>query len=32
MHEGLIIVHGTPEELIGNPKARRVYLGETFHL
>ncbi|MDR1946823.1 MAG: LPS export ABC transporter ATP-binding protein [Desulfovibrio sp.] len=32
MHEGLIIVHGTPEELIRNPKARRVYLGETFQL
>ncbi|MDR1685872.1 MAG: LPS export ABC transporter ATP-binding protein [Desulfovibrio sp.] len=32
MHEGLIIVHGTPEELINNPKARRVYLGETFQL
>jgi lipopolysaccharide export system ATP-binding protein len=32
MHEGLIIVHGTPEELISNPKARRVYLGETFQL
>ncbi|MDR2125148.1 MAG: LPS export ABC transporter ATP-binding protein [Desulfovibrio sp.] len=32
MHEGKIIVHGTPEELINNPKARRVYLGETFQL
>ena len=30
MHEGQVIVKGTPEELVQDPKARRVYLGETF--
>lgn len=32
MHEGTVIVHGSPEELINNPKARRVYLGEGFSM
>jgi lipopolysaccharide export system ATP-binding protein len=30
MHEGTVIVQGTPEELVNDPKARRVYLGEGF--
>ena len=30
MHEGIVIVQGTPEELVNDPKARRVYLGEGF--
>ncbi len=32
MHEGQVIIEGTPEELVSNPKARRVYLGEGFTL
>jgi lipopolysaccharide export system ATP-binding protein len=32
MHEGSIIVQGPPENLIHDPKARRVYLGEHFTL
>lgn len=32
MHEGQVILHGTPEELVNNPRARRVYLGESFCL
>ncbi len=32
MHEGQVIVKGTPEELVQDPKARRVYLGETFSM
>jgi len=32
MHEGTVIVQGTPDELINNPKARRVYLGEGFSM
>lgn len=32
MHEGQVIVQGTPDELIKNPKARRVYLGEGFSM
>lgn len=32
MHEGQVIVQGTPEELVQDPKARRVYLGESFRM
>ncbi|MDR1490049.1 MAG: LPS export ABC transporter ATP-binding protein [Desulfovibrio sp.] len=32
MHEGVIIVQGTPDEVVGDPRARRVYLGETFQM
>ena len=32
MHEGAIIVQGTPEELVSDSKARRVYLGEDFSM
>jgi lipopolysaccharide export system ATP-binding protein len=32
MHEGTVIVQGTPEELVNDPKARRVYLGEGFSM
>lgn len=30
MHEGEVIVHGSPTDLVNDPKARRVYLGEGF--
>ena len=30
--EGQIILHGTPQEVVDNPRARRVYLGEGFSL
>lgn len=32
LHEGQIIVQGTPSELVENSKARRVYLGEGFSM
>ncbi|MDR0338679.1 MAG: LPS export ABC transporter ATP-binding protein [Desulfovibrio sp.] len=32
MHEGQVIVHGTPDDLINDSKARRVYLGEAFQM
>lgn len=32
MHEGTVIVQGTPEDLVNDPKARRVYLGEGFSM
>lgn len=32
MHEGQVIIEGTPEAIVANPKARRVYLGESFSL
>lgn len=30
MHEGTVIIQGSPEDLVNDPKARRVYLGEGF--
>ncbi len=32
VHEGEVIITGTPAELVNDPKARRVYLGESFCL
>ncbi len=32
MHEGMVIVQGSPSDLINDPKARRVYLGESFYM
>lgn len=32
VHEGQIILEGPPDTIVNDPKARRVYLGETFHL
>lgn len=32
MHEGEVIIEGTPEAIVADSKARRVYLGEGFSL
>lgn len=32
LHEGRIMVEGTPEEIVRNAQARKIYLGEGFHL
>ena len=32
IHEGHIIKHGTPAEIVDDPMVRRLYLGETFQL
>lgn len=32
MHEGQAIIEGTPEAIVADPKAQRVYLGEGFCL
>ena len=32
MHEGQVIINGAPEEIVADPKARRVYLGEDFSM
>lgn len=32
MAEGKILIAGTAEELINDPKAREIYLGEKFHM
>lgn len=32
MKAGQIFAHGTPEEVINNPVARKEYLGEDFHI
>ncbi|MEH3063036.1 MULTISPECIES: LPS export ABC transporter ATP-binding protein [Methylobacterium] len=31
-HSGRILTEGTPEEIVANPDARRLYLGEDFRL
>lgn len=32
LHEGRVIMQGTPEEIVGNTRVREVYLGENFSL
>ena len=32
VYEGQIILNGTPQEIVNDPKARRVYLGQDFSL
>jgi lipopolysaccharide export system ATP-binding protein len=32
LHEGSVLREGTPEEVVGDPAVRRVYLGERFTL
>lgn len=32
LHEGRMIMHGTPENIVANEEVRRVYLGEDFKL
>ncbi|MFH1094204.1 MAG: LPS export ABC transporter ATP-binding protein [Candidatus Omnitrophota bacterium] len=32
MHEGNILLSGTAEELINNPEAKKIYLGEKFSM
>lgn len=30
IHDGHVLMHGTPDEIVGNADVRRVYLGERF--
>ncbi len=30
IHDGAVLMEGTPDEIVGNSDVRRVYLGETF--
>lgn len=32
IHSGQVLMDGTPEEIVGNPDVRRVYLGERFSM
>ena len=32
MHDGQVLMEGTPEEVVANEDVRRVYLGERFSL
>ncbi|GAU09011.1 LPS export ABC transporter ATP-binding protein [Desulfoplanes formicivorans] len=32
VYDGQIILEGTPDEIVNNPKARQIYLGEDFTL
>ncbi len=32
MNAGEILVHGTPDEIVAHPDARRLYLGERFNM
>ncbi len=30
IHDGRVLMHGTPDEIVGNAEVRRVYLGDRF--
>jgi lipopolysaccharide export system ATP-binding protein len=32
LHEGVVLMDGTPAQIVENEDVRRVYLGETFSL
>ncbi len=32
LHDGAVMMHGTPQQVIENEEVKRVYLGETFRL
>ena len=32
LHDGEVLTHGLPEEIVANPDVRRLYLGESFSL
>lgn len=32
IHEGSVLIEGTPEEIVGNKDVRKVYLGEKFSI
>ena len=32
IHEGSVLIEGTPEEIVKNEDVRRVYLGERFSI
>jgi lipopolysaccharide export system ATP-binding protein len=32
LHDGQVLMEGLPDEIVGNPDVRRVYLGERFSL
>ncbi len=32
LHDGQVLMHGTPEEIISDKNVRRVYLGESFSM
>lgn len=32
IHAGRLLFEGTPDELVANPEARRLYFGEDFHI
>jgi lipopolysaccharide export system ATP-binding protein len=32
INEGSVLAQGTPDEIVGNPEVRRVYLGENFRM
>jgi lipopolysaccharide export system ATP-binding protein len=32
LHDGKVLMEGSPEEIVGDANVRRVYLGERFSL
>jgi lipopolysaccharide export system ATP-binding protein len=30
IHDGVVLMEGTPEEIVKNPDVKRVYLGDRF--
>jgi lipopolysaccharide export system ATP-binding protein len=32
IHDGQVLMEGSPQDIIGNEQVRRVYLGDRFHM
>ena len=32
LHDGMVLMNGTPSDIVGNEDVRRVYLGDRFNL
>ena len=30
LHDGMVLMEGTPDQIVANEEVRKVYLGETF--
>jgi lipopolysaccharide export system ATP-binding protein len=32
LHDGRVLLHGSSNDIVNHPDAKRYYLGESFHL